>query len=69
MGKIIQLNEAEVKKELSELVRGTVEETLNRLLDEEADRITNAHRYERTEERRDSRAGHTRASYKRRAAR
>ena len=58
MGKIIQLNEAEVKKELSELVRGTVEETLNRLLDEEADRITNAHRYERTEERRDSRAGH-----------
>lgn len=58
MGKIIQLNEAEVKKELSELVRGTVEETLNKLLDEEADRITNAHRYERTEERRDSRAGH-----------
>lgn len=58
MGNIIHLDEAEVKKELGELVRGTVEETLNKLLDEEADRITNAHRYERTEERADTRAGH-----------
>ena len=62
MGEIVQLNEEEVKRQLSSLVRGTVEETLNRLLDEEADRITNAHRYERTEERLDKRAGH----YKRR---
>lgn len=31
---------------------------MNRLLDEEADRITNAHRYERTEGRLDTRAGH-----------
>jgi transposase-like protein len=58
MGEIVQLNEEEVKRQLSSLVRGTVEETLNRLLDEEADRITNAHRYERTEERLDTRAGH-----------
>ncbi len=58
MGNIIHLNEKEVKRELGELVRSTVEETLNTLLDEEADRITNARRYERTEERLDTRAGH-----------
>ena len=58
MGDIIQLNQAEIKGQLKDLVRGTVEETLNKLLDEEADRITNAHRYERNEERLDTRAGH-----------
>jgi len=58
MGDIIQLNQAEIKGQLKELVRGTVEETLNKLLDEEADRITNVHRYERNEERLDTRAGH-----------
>lgn len=54
---IIHLNETVLKDQLSELVRGTVEETLNRLLDEEADRIANAGRYERTEARKDTRAG------------
>jgi hypothetical protein len=44
MDNIIQLNEQNLKDQLSELVRGTVEETLNKLLDEEADRITNVHR-------------------------
>lgn len=58
MEKIIQLNEREIKSQLSSLVRETVESTLNKLLDEEADRITNAHRYERSEERLDTRAGH-----------
>lgn len=58
MGDIIQLNQAEIKGQLKDLVRGTVEETLNKLLDEEADRITNAHRYERNEDRQDTRAGH-----------
>ena len=58
MGDIIQLNQAEIKGQLKELVRGTMEETLNKLLDEEADRITNAHRYERNEGRQDTRAGH-----------
>ena len=37
---------------------GTVEETLNALLDAEADRLCNAQRYERSEARRDTRAGH-----------
>jgi hypothetical protein len=39
-------------------VRGSVEETLNALLDAEADRLCNAERYERSEARRDRRAGH-----------
>lgn len=59
--KIITLNESAIKQELGDLVRQSVEDTLNVLLDEEADRLTNASRYERTEERVDTRAG----SYKR----
>lgn len=56
-GKIIQIDEQEVKEHLGEIVRGTVQETLNALLDEEADRLCNAKKYERTEGRRDTRAG------------
>ena len=40
------------------MVRGSVEETLNALLDAEADRLCNAQRYERSAARRDTRAGH-----------
>ncbi len=58
---IIQLNEEAMKVELGEMVRQSVEDTLNALLDEEADRLTNASRYERTDSRVDTRAG----SYKR----
>lgn len=58
MGNIVQLNEGEIKNQLGELVRQSVEDTLNAMLDAEADQITNAHRYERTEERTDKRAGH-----------
>jgi len=56
--KIIQINEEQVKEHLGEIVRGTVQETLNALLDEEASRLCNARRYERTEGRKDTRAGH-----------
>lgn len=49
--KIIQLNEGAIKQELGDLVRQSVEDTLNALLDEEADRLTNARRYERTKRR------------------
>jgi transposase-like protein len=56
--KIIQFNEDVVKQQLGTLVRESVEATLNTLLDEEADRLTNAQRYERTESRTDTRAGH-----------
>ena len=57
-GTIIQINEEQVKNHLGEIVRGTVQETLNALLDEEASRLCNARRYERTEGRKDTRAGH-----------
>ena len=56
--KIIQLNEGAIKDELRELVRGSVEETLNDLLEKEAMELTNAARYERTQERQGYRSGH-----------
>ena len=52
--KIIQIDEEQVKDHLGEIVRGTVEETLNALLDEEAARLCRAKWYERTEERNDT---------------
>lgn len=56
--KIIHLNEGVIKQELKELVRHSVEETLNNLLDQEADELMNAGRYERTEDRKGYRSGH-----------
>lgn len=55
---IIQLNEAAIKGELKDLVRNSVEETLNALLDHEADELINADRYERTGDRQGYRSGH-----------
>lgn len=40
--KIIQLNEGVIKEELKDLVRKSVEETLNELLDEEAKSLIKA---------------------------
>jgi putative transposase len=58
LGKVIQIDEEQIQQHLGNLVRDTVEETLNRLLDAEADQLCNAARYERTDARRDTRAGH-----------
>ena len=55
---IIQLNQDLIHKELKELVRGSVEETLNALLDQEADQLINAEKYERSGERKGYRSGH-----------
>ena len=55
---IIQLNEEIIKVELKELVRSSVEETLNNLLDQEAKELTQAAKYERTEARQGYRSGH-----------
>ena len=52
--RILPLNEGIIKDELRELVRNSVEETLNSLLEEEAQERTQAARYERTE----ARSGH-----------
>ena len=57
MGEVIRIDEARIRDHLGEMVRGTVEETLNALLDAEADRLCGAARYERSEGRRDTRAG------------
>ena len=57
-GKIVQINEGEIKSHLGEIVRGTVEETLNAMLEAEAEQLLGAGRYERTENRKDTRAGH-----------
>ena len=46
-----------IQAHLDEVVRSTVEETLNALLDAEADRLCGARKYERSEGRQDTRAG------------
>ena len=56
-GKIIQIDEAEVHNLLDQKVRESVEETLNGLLDAEADELCGAKRYERSSDRVDTRAG------------
>ena len=55
---IIHLNEAALKGELKNLVRNSVEKTLNELLNHEADRLVNAQRYERNTDRKGYRSGH-----------
>src|SRR4051812_4582587 len=57
MGQVIQIDEARIRDHLGELVRGTVEETLNAMLDPEADQLCGAGRYERRQARQDTRAG------------
>ena len=42
--KIVQLNEEIIKGQIKELVRGSVEETLNELLEKEAESLTQAAR-------------------------
>jgi transposase-like protein len=55
---MVNVNEEEVRNHLAELVRGSVEQTLNQLLDAEADDLCGAKRYERSPDRLDTRAGH-----------
>jgi putative transposase len=57
MGQVIQIDEARIRDHLGEMVRVTVEETLNALLDAEADQLCGAGRYERSQARQDTRAG------------
>src|SRR5215208_1691907 len=44
MGQVIQIDEARIRDHLGEMVRGTVEETLNAMLDAEADQLCGAGR-------------------------
>ena len=47
LGQVVKIDEGRIREHLGELVRGTVEETLNGLLDAEAEQLCNAARYER----------------------
>ncbi|MDD3336902.1 MAG: transposase [Eubacteriales bacterium] len=58
MGDIVPLDEGKIKNQLGEMIQQSVEDTLNSMLDAEANQITNAHRYERTENRADTQAGY-----------
>lgn len=57
LSNVIRIDDERIQDHLGKVVRGSVEETLNALLDAEADRLCNAERYERSEARRDTRAG------------
>lgn len=57
-GNMIQLNEDLIKNNLKDLVRNSVEETLNALLDHEADELVRADKYQRSAERQGYRSGH-----------
>ena len=57
----IKIDEKEIRTHLDGLVRQSVEDTLNALLNAEADAICQASRYQRSPDRQDTRAG----SYKR----
>ncbi|NLX97960.1 MAG: IS256 family transposase [Rhodopirellula sp.] len=57
---VIKIDEDKVRRHVEEVVRQSVEETLNGLLDAEADELCGAKRYERSVERLDTRSGHYR---------
>ena len=62
-GNIIQLNEQFIHNELKTIVKNSVEETLNALLDAEADKLVQAERYARDQTRKGYRAGHYERSF------
>jgi transposase-like protein len=61
LSNVIRIDESEIRGHLGKMVRSTVEETLNAMLDAEADEMCKAQRYEHSPDRVDTRAG----SYKR----
>jgi hypothetical protein len=65
----LRVDKGKLKNHVDEIVRSSVEETLNGLLDAEADQICRAQRYERSPERAHSRAGHYKRKLETRPAR
>ncbi len=61
--KVVQIDEGRIQDHLGEMVRSSVEETLNAMLDAEADALCGAQRYERSPDRVDTRAGHYARSF------
>lgn len=60
---VIEVDERQLRAHVSEVVRQSVEETLNGLLEAEADALCKARRYERNAERASTRAGHYQRSF------
>lgn len=56
-GSVIKIDESQLRGHVDEVVRSSVEETLNAMLDAEADQLAGAKRYERSPDRLDTRAG------------
>ena len=54
----IQVDEGQLQGHVDEVVRTSVEETLNTMLEAEADQLSQAQRSERSPDRADTRAGH-----------
>ena len=57
LDRAIRVDADQVRRHVDEVVRGTVEQTLNALLDAEADALCGARRYEHSPDRQDTRAG------------
>lgn len=55
---IVSINEESLRLDIKELVKNTVRDVINQLLEEEADELVNAERYERTADREAYRSGH-----------
>ena len=55
---VIRIEEGKIRSHVDQVVRETVEQTLNGLLEAEADDLCGAKRYARSPERLDTRAGH-----------
>jgi transposase-like protein len=58
LGDVIAINEGLIEDHLDKIVKTTVEETPNTMLDAEADQLCGAKRYERSADRLETRAGH-----------
>ena len=54
---VLRIDQAQLHRHLDQVVRDSVEQTLNGLLDAEADQLCGAKRYERSPDRVDTRAG------------
>jgi len=55
---VIKVEEEKIRQHVDEMVRQSVEETLNGLLEVEAEQLCGARRYERSPDRVDTRSGH-----------
>jgi len=62
LSNVLKIDEKGIRAHLDEMVRGSVEETLNGMLDAEADVLCGAGRYERSPDRVDTRAGYYKRS-------